>query len=341
MTSSAKEENNTLRNHIGKQSNSLSYSDRTAPHDVDDELVVDENLAREYRLKMSVDARNCFVCEQVIELDAVVCPHCKRPADVSLLTIDSEEPYFSNEKDRLKVSMLVGEEGALKNYVDFLFDVAMKIRNTEATRGMELLKEIISLDENHLEARVKLSFRYVQESEWEAVMEVLTPVIKNVDATILQKQRAFNNLSVACHQNKEMEDHAERAAAYAEEGINLDGIGTYHLWDNYGLAKFKLEKYQDAVICFRRAYDIHPIKEFSNKLKLTESKAKKQRKRGENTIEVKSPISDRSRTVDIRKDSPKIQSKNHSEPTGKKSRSVGHITEHLNDPCTDFVELDD
>eukprot|EP01128_Nolandella_sp_AFSM9_P012315 TRINITY_DN9154_c0_g1_i1.p1 TRINITY_DN9154_c0_g1~~TRINITY_DN9154_c0_g1_i1.p1 ORF type:complete len:304 (+),score=75.12 TRINITY_DN9154_c0_g1_i1:100-912(+) len=143
-------------------------------------------------------------------------------------------------------------------YVQELFDAGMDLRNSKPHKALKKFLEILDLQEDHVEARLKIiwlllkdkNFRY----DFDALMQ---PVIDSDTATLAQKQRAYTNWSCSISFNPK-DKRFNRAEKLAQAGVDLDGIGTHSLFENLGNALRRQGKLSEASDAFQSAVALNP-----------------------------------------------------------------------------------
>jgi len=161
-----------------------------------------------------------------------------------------------------------------------LFINAMEIRYKQPLQSLELLREVLSMDPQHNEARLKSSWLELRLNNYSAVHTILQPVIASQRSTLEQKQRAYNNMTCACLFVSPPE--CTKAEKLALTGIQLDGNGTPKLWENYGSALQQQDRLPEALEAFTKSLLLEPesvkarnfIKETEKQIKRNSKKSK-------------------------------------------------------------------
>jgi len=249
--------------------------------------------------------KRCGSCEQTFKKSAQKCPHCKALYNNVSLTLDTSDDFILTGGVKAPVEDKT-------EHVRALFQRAMDIRYKEPVRSRELFYEVIQMDPAHNEARLKISWLEIKFGRYSYANTVLGPVVASTKATIEQKQRAYNNLAASKLFDKEP-DFA-LAEKLAQKGIDLNGIGTVKLWENFALAVKEQGRLIECRDAFTKALTLDPTSVHSSKsLKEVErliKKASKKSKTGENE------------KVDILADDDKENSFNRPKPTITRSTSL-------------------
>jgi len=133
----------------------------------------------------------------------------------------------------------------------------MKIRYTNAAESLLFFEEVLKLDPKNWESRLKISWLSIRFEKSQHAIEVLLPVINSTETTVLQKQRAYTNLS--CAENWKTKDSKfEEAENWARLGIALDGEGTAKLWENLATSLKSQNKLSEARDSFKKALKLNP-----------------------------------------------------------------------------------
>jgi len=221
--------------------------------------------------------KRCQTCEQVFQHSAKVCPHCKTPYTVHLaFEIDVSEDGLGFDGDISKIQSSNSESRA--DILHATFTRAMETRYREPMRSKELFKEVIAMDPNHYESRLKVSWHEIRFGCTQVIPALLEPVISSSTSTLEQKQRAYNNLSCACIVGPLL--NAAGAEKWALAGIRLDGKGTPKLWENLGVAYREQGRLQLSLEAFTKSLLIDPnSKHVQKSIKFLEKDIKNQSKK--------------------------------------------------------------
>jgi len=196
------------------------------------------------------------VCEQPRISDKEICPHCQTDNQISLELSPDEFNIVVNElRNKLKHK----EDPEVRSeVVKLLYSQAMKLRYVNTSESLSLFEEVIKMDPKHWESRLKISWISIRLTNCQRAIEVLLPVVNSADTTMLQKQRAFTNLSCAENwKDKALADYIE-AENWARKGIALDGEGSGKLWENLATALKYQNKLGEARIAFKQALILNP-----------------------------------------------------------------------------------
>jgi tetratricopeptide (TPR) repeat protein len=199
---------------------------------------------------------DCPSCEQPITSDQEVCPHCHNDFQIGLeLTAEEFSGAVKDLRNKLNTN---DDEDARKELVKLLYCQAMKLRYINAAESLVLFEDVVELDSKHWEARLKVSWLSIRFTKNERAIDVLLPVVASTETTLLQKQRAYTNLS--CAENWKDKDLAnyEEAEKWARTGIDLDGEGTAKLWENLATALKHQSRLEEARIAFKQALKLNP-----------------------------------------------------------------------------------
>jgi len=216
--------------------------------------------------------KRCHNCDQPFAQKKQACPHCKAAYSVPLSEIDptlsadciTDEDWAVFEKDvkRLRTKTHIPESRL--ELQDILFKHGMAVRYTHPKRSLDLFMEVIALDPDHWEARIKISWLQIRVNDFLAVMDSVTPVVEpEASSTIEQKQRAYNN--IVCSYLFRFPMDLITAEKVAREGIALDARGNVKLWENLGSALKHQHRYDEARDAFNTALTIEPKSEFAIK----------------------------------------------------------------------------
>jgi len=153
----------------------------------------------------------------------------------------------------------------------------METRFKDPMRSRELFKEVLEMDSNHFEARLKLSWHEIRFGNAHCTPGLLEPVVASPTATLEQKQRAYNNLS--CAFLVMVVPDAVKAEKWAIAGIQLDGRGSPKLWENLGGAYKEQGRLHEAVDAFTKSLLMDPTSKHSKRnIKAIEKEIKNQGK---------------------------------------------------------------
>jgi len=133
----------------------------------------------------------------------------------------------------------------------------MKLRYSNPAESLSFFEEILNLDPKHWESRLKVSWLSIRFEKSQRAIEVLLPVVESTETTILQKQRAYTNLSCAENWKTKDSNNAD-AENWARTGIALDGEGSAKLWENLATALKSQNKLTEAREAFKKALKLNP-----------------------------------------------------------------------------------
>jgi len=245
--------------------------------------------------------KRCHACDQVYTTHKRACPHCKAQDSVALANCESESwDFFDSEVKRLKQKLPASRE----ELVTLVFKNAMDCRYNQPKRSAQLFSDVISIDSNHWESRIKLSWLQIRFNSFTPIIPLLEPVIASQTATVEQKQRAYNN--IVCSFLFRLPADIESAEKFAKEGIALDKNGNPKLWENYGSVLKQQGRFAEAREAFSQACKLDPGSDFaqsnlSNVNKL-EKKHKKQKSKGSS-----SDLDKENNSANVSKKSTKIE----------------------------------
>jgi len=207
-------------------------------------------------LRPSKNIIECPSCEQPITSDQEICPHCHNDFQIGLELTPEEFSQVIKEL-RIKVQTHI-DESARKDLVKLLYSQAMKLRYVNSAESLSLFEDVVELEPNHWEARLKVSWLSIRFTKNERAIEVLLPVIASDETTVLQKQRAYTNLSCAENwKDKEFANY-DQAEKWARIGIDLDKEGTAKLWENLATALKHQNRLEEARAAFKQALKLNP-----------------------------------------------------------------------------------
>jgi len=198
----------------------------------------------------------CPNCENPYDPALETCPHCHKAPEIDL-DIDDENTLQETVKElKSKLKKNPGDKLLRDELSSLLYSQGMKYRYDKPAPSLDYFKECVKVDPDHLEARMKVSWLCIKFSKYLEVQEILKPLVESKETTLLQKQRAYTNLSCAANWAEIPKwDDAEK---YAREGIALDGEGTAKLWENLATALRNQERLQEAHEAFRQALKLNP-----------------------------------------------------------------------------------
>jgi len=231
--------------------------------------------------KQAQGKKFCSTCDQLYANELFTCPHCKEDDNVPLgegggALDDSDWLVFEGEVARLRKKEDVPE--SRKELVKLLFNRAMAVRYKEPYRSRDLFAQVVKLDPDNYEARIKISWLDIKFKKLNEVVDILKPVCDAEESTVEQKKRAYNNICCSYMFGKQVD--IESASYYAKKGIEVDNIGTDKLWENYGSILMNQHKYMEAREGFTKAVLLEPNSEFAKqKLEQVEKILKKLKKR--------------------------------------------------------------
>jgi len=185
-----------------------------------------------------------------------ICPHCSSEYQVGLeLTPEEFKQLRAELRERLEAD--ADDKKTRKELIQLLYFEAMRLRYEDNIESLALFEEVLELQPNHWEARMKVSWLCIRFMKNERAIEVLLPLVESSEPTILQKQRAYTNLSCAEDWKKVDPDHV-KAENWARIGIELDHEGTSKLWENLATALKSQQKYEEARAAFKHAIKLNP-----------------------------------------------------------------------------------
>jgi len=226
--------------------------------------------------------KRCHKCDQVFALKKSSCPHCKAEYTVPLSDIDTavseEEAWviFENDVKRLRPKVHMQESRA--ELVDLMFQRAMAVRYSQPRRSLDLFTEVVAFDPKNWEARIKISWLLIRFNEFNSLIPIVEPITRpDSDATVEQKQRAFNNM--VCSYMFRLPMDMVNAEKCAREGIALSKTGSVKLWENLGSTLKHQGRLAEARDAFNFALTIDPNSEFATANLHNLNVAEKQRKK--------------------------------------------------------------
>jgi len=202
-----------------------------------------------------IKTQECPTCEQPYTLDQEICPHCRNEI---IVVLDMTAGEWKQQVDTLreKLEKSESDKDVRKELGRLLYYEAMRQRYDNSSESLSLFEEVVELHPLHWEARLKVSWLSIRFTKNERAIEVLLPVVESEETTVLQKQRAYTNLS--CAENwKERADYTQ-AEKWARMGIDLDNEGTAKLWENLATALKHQNKLEEARQAFKHAIKLNP-----------------------------------------------------------------------------------
>jgi tetratricopeptide (TPR) repeat protein len=165
--------------------------------------------------------------------------------------------------------------------ISILFARAMAERYTNPPKALELFQEVVSLDKEHHEARIKCSWLMICLKQFSSIISVLQPIINppSPSATSDQLQRAYNN-AVCSALFSDTPDYF-LAEKFAREGIRVNPQGNVlKLWEHLGKALQEQGRVAEARDAFNAALAICPDSDYakSHLKQLPKNMSKKKRK---------------------------------------------------------------
>jgi len=212
--------------------------------------------------------KRCQHCEQVFPLKKSTCPHCKKTYSGALSEVapqgltEQEWIAFDEKAKRLRKSKSASSRAEL---ITLLFETAMAIRYTLPNRSMELFLEVVTLDPENFEARIKVSWFRIKQKDFLSFVTLLEPVVHpDSHATPEQRQRAYNNL--VCSYMFRFPPDYSAAEKLARAGIAVDEKGSVKLWENLGIILKETGRYSEARDAFAFALTIDPQSDYAAKI---------------------------------------------------------------------------
>jgi len=198
----------------------------------------------------------CPVCEQPIQSELEVCPHCHTDFQIGLELSPTE---FTEMIKGLRIQLQDNDVPEKRTeLVKLLYTQAMKLRYSNASESLSLFEEAVELDPKHWEARLKVSWLSIRFTKNDRAIETLLPVVNSPETTLLQKQRAYTNLSCAENwKEKEVADY-DSAENWARMGIALDGDGSGKLWENLATSLKHQGRLEESRTAFKQALKLNP-----------------------------------------------------------------------------------
>jgi tetratricopeptide (TPR) repeat protein len=212
----------------------------------------------------------CPTCEQLFKANCRICPHCKSSTIVKLNfdSVDSSDEDMGLADEVLK--FIANKDDVIHS----VFVRAMELRVKNPEKSKALFRQVLELEPEHFEARLKLSWHLLHSERTGEVPGLLEPIISSEKSTVEQKQRAYNNLSCAFLAPDNTD--APAAEKWAKAGIDTDGTGTTKLWDNLGCAYRKQGKLREALDAFTKSLLMNPKSKHSKQsIKLVEMEIKR------------------------------------------------------------------
>jgi len=212
--------------------------------------------------------KRCQHCEQVFPLKKSVCPHCKKTYSGALSDVapqgltDQDWIAFDEKAKRLRKSKSASSRAEL---INLLFETAMAIRYTLPNRSLELFNEVVTLDPENFEARIKVSWFRIKQKDFLSFIPLLEPVVHpDSHATSEQRQRAYNNL--VCSYMFRCPPDYSTSEKLARAGIAVDEKGSVKLWENLGIVLKETGRYSEARDAFLFALTIDPQSDYAAKI---------------------------------------------------------------------------
>jgi len=203
-----------------------------------------------------IKTQECPTCEQPYTLDQEICPHCRNEIIVGLEMTPAEwKQQVDSLRERHEKSE--SDKDIRKELGRLLYYEAMRQRYENSSESLSLFEEVVELQPLHWEARLKVSWLSIRFTKNERAIEALLPVVESEETTVLQKQRAYTNLSCAENWKEKTADYAQ-AEKWARLGIDLDNEGTAKLWENLATALKHQSKLEEARQAFKRAIKLNP-----------------------------------------------------------------------------------
>jgi len=202
---------------------------------------------------------SCPTCEQPVPAEETSnqCPHCKQPLQVGL-ELDSGVDFEEHRKELAKKFKKNPEDTNIQNELAFLlYAQGMKLRYDAPQNALSFFEEVVKIAPKHYEARLKVSWLAIRFSKYKEAREVLQELLESDNATTLQRQRGYTNLSCAWNWDPE-EPSPVKAEKAARDGIALDEEGTAKLWENLATALRNQQLLEEARIAFRKALTLNP-----------------------------------------------------------------------------------
>jgi len=198
----------------------------------------------------------CPICENRYDSELQVCPHCHCEYQIGLELTDSEYIQLVNELKK-KMEDNPGDKNTRKELANMLYFQAMNLRYDDPSRSLALFEELVTFQPDHWEARMKVSWLAIRFTKYDKAIETLIPLVESSESTLLQKQRAYTNLSCAEDWKKEHSDPT-KAESWARKGIELDREGTSKLWENLAISLKNQNRLDEARVAFKRALKLNP-----------------------------------------------------------------------------------
>jgi len=210
--------------------------------------------------------KHCSNCDQLFDNERVTCPHCNEDDTVPLgdgaLTYEDDD-WIVFEGEVAKLRKKDHHEDSRKELVKLLFSRAMAVRYKHPHRSKDLFCQVITLDPTNWESRIKISWLNIRLGKLTDVFDVLEPVVQSELSTIEQKKRAYNNICCAFMFGKPADLNS--AQLYVKKGIDVDGVGTDKLWENYATILVHQYHYAEAVDALTKALTLEPNSVYARK----------------------------------------------------------------------------
>jgi len=235
----------------------------------------------------------CPVCEQTIFSDTEPCPHC-----LSQYLFDKEcsPDEFERSAQRLRKKLKNKPDFQIqKQLVQLLFLRGMEIRYSAPDKALQLFEEVVELEPNNWESRLKISWLSIRFIRYDRAIVVLLPVVDSPETTLLQKQRAYSNLSCAENWKPKSYSNNHHAESWARKGIALDGKGTSKLWENLATALKNQNKLEESSDALKQALKIGPkslnvLEMYATLERQIKTEKKRQMKKKLTSLNLSSPI---------------------------------------------------
>jgi len=239
-----------------------------------------------HMFKQQNNQKRCGTCEQLYAASMASCPHCREDdnvplSDVAANTVLEEEDWvvFEGQIAALKKKEIIGE--TRKDLIRALFTRAMEVRYKQPHRSRDLFAQVVALDYDNYEARIKISWLDIRLRRMEQIFAMLEPVITSEKSTPEQKKRAYNNICCSFLFCKPVELNS--AYIYAKKGLEVDDFGSDKLWENYASILIHQCKFAEARDALKRAlvlepnslFALHKLEEVNKIIKQQEKHTKK------------------------------------------------------------------
>eukprot|EP01130_Rhizamoeba_saxonica_P002184 TRINITY_DN1200_c0_g1_i1.p1 TRINITY_DN1200_c0_g1~~TRINITY_DN1200_c0_g1_i1.p1 ORF type:complete len:239 (-),score=44.07 TRINITY_DN1200_c0_g1_i1:63-779(-) len=123
-------------------------------------------------------------------------------------------------------------------------------------KSLKLFLEIIDIDPDMFEARLKISWISLKRGEYELCREVLKYVVESPNANLSQKRRAYTNLSCSHNWDDEDFDNETFAEEYARKGLEI--ARTSKLLENLGSSLRKQHRIDEAIEIYQELVEMDP-----------------------------------------------------------------------------------